>query len=91
MEKHIIIPPPDTEALIGIIAHHLGQDLNAIVEQCAVNSAGLAENSMDDVPDGTPVNSAINNTCSNIHNASPIVDKIVAKDQKRARNGTAHD
>jgi hypothetical protein len=32
LEKHIIIPPPDTEALIGIIAHHLGGDLGAIVE-----------------------------------------------------------
>lgn len=32
LEKHIIIPPPDTEALIGIIAHHLGADLDAVVE-----------------------------------------------------------
>jgi hypothetical protein len=32
LEKHIIIPPPDTEALIGIIAHHLGDDLDAVVE-----------------------------------------------------------
>lgn len=32
LEKHIIIPPPDTEALIGIIAHHLGVDLDAVVE-----------------------------------------------------------
>ena len=32
LENHIIVPPPDTEALIGIIAHHLGADLDAVVE-----------------------------------------------------------
>lgn len=31
LEKHILIPPPDTEALIGIIAHHLGPDLDAVL------------------------------------------------------------
>lgn len=32
LEKHIMIPPPDTGALIGIIAHHLGDDLDAVLE-----------------------------------------------------------
>lgn len=32
LEKHIVIPPPDTAALIGIIAHHLGADLDAVLE-----------------------------------------------------------
>lgn len=42
LEKHIIIPPPDTEALIGIIAHHLGADLHAVVEGSgAVRTSGL--------------------------------------------------
>lgn len=32
LEKHIVIPPPDTKALIGIISHHLGVDLDAVLE-----------------------------------------------------------
>jgi hypothetical protein len=32
LENHIIIPPPDADALIGIISHHLGADLNAVVD-----------------------------------------------------------
>jgi ATPase family protein associated with various cellular activities (AAA) len=31
LEKHIVIQPPDTEALVGIIAHHLGGDLDAVM------------------------------------------------------------
>jgi len=31
LETHIVIPAPDTEALIGIIAHHLGADLDAVL------------------------------------------------------------
>ena len=41
LEKHIMIPPPDTEALIGIIAHHLGSDLEAVLRSHAGN--GVAE------------------------------------------------
>jgi len=42
LEKHIIIPPPDTAALIGIIAHHLGDDLEAVLEGSdAVRASGL--------------------------------------------------
>lgn len=37
LEKHILIPPPDTEALIGIIAHHLGSDLDAVLSSHAGN------------------------------------------------------
>lgn len=91
LEKHINISPPDAEALIGIIAHHLGTDLDVIVEQSAEALATATENNIGDVPDGTSVNTAINNAYSNIHNASPIVDKIVAKVQKQARNGAARD
>ncbi len=32
LETHIRIPKPDTDALIGILAHHLGSDLDAILE-----------------------------------------------------------
>ena len=31
LEKHVVIQPPDTEALVGIIAHHLGGDLDAVM------------------------------------------------------------
>jgi cell division protease FtsH len=32
LEKHILIPPPNTEALIGIISYQLGADLDAVLE-----------------------------------------------------------
>ncbi|WP_420408045.1 ATP-binding protein [Hoeflea sp.] len=41
VERHIMIPPPDTEALIGIIAHHLGSDLDTVLRSHAGN--GVAE------------------------------------------------
>lgn len=31
LEKHVVIPPPDTEALAGILAHHLGSDLASVL------------------------------------------------------------
>jgi cell division protease FtsH len=35
LERHIMIPMPDTEALIGIIAHHLGSDLDTVLRNHA--------------------------------------------------------
>tara|TARA_R110000787_G_scaffold193625_5_gene305167 strand:- start:1960 stop:4053 length:2094 start_codon:yes stop_codon:yes gene_type:complete len=32
LEKHIVIPPPDTAALVSIIAHHLGNDIATVLE-----------------------------------------------------------
>ncbi|WP_435655825.1 AAA family ATPase [Brucella pituitosa] len=32
LETHIRIPKPDTDALIGILAHHLGADLDAVLQ-----------------------------------------------------------
>ena len=84
LEKHIIIPPPDAEALIGILAHHLGTDLDAIVEQGAEISMELEEDRLGDVPDRTPIKSAINV-------ASPSIDKIDAGDQKHTPKGATHD
>lgn len=41
LEKHIVIPQPDTAALVSIIAHHLGSDLEAVLETSEINrSAG---------------------------------------------------
>jgi hypothetical protein len=31
LEKHVMIPPPDTDALAGILAHHLGEDLGDVL------------------------------------------------------------
>jgi cell division protease FtsH len=31
LEKHVIIAPPDTDALVGILAHHLGRDLASVL------------------------------------------------------------
>jgi SpoVK/Ycf46/Vps4 family AAA+-type ATPase len=84
LEKHIIIPPPDAEALVGIIAHHLGLDLDVIVEQGVEVSMELEEDRLGDVPDRTPIKSAINV-------ASPFIDKIVARDQKHTSKGAAND
>lgn len=36
LEKHIDIPPPDIAALTGILRHHLGADLKAILASAAV-------------------------------------------------------
>jgi cell division protease FtsH len=37
LEKHIVIPAPDTAALVQIIAHHLGSDLEAVLESSEIN------------------------------------------------------
>lgn len=39
LETHIAIPPPDTEALIGILRHHLNADLDAIVASAPAQAA----------------------------------------------------
>lgn len=31
LEKHVIIPPPNVEALTGILSHHIGADLDAVL------------------------------------------------------------
>ena len=84
MEKHIIIPPPDTEALIGIIAHQLGLELDNILELGAEVSQNISQTSGTDIPDGTTIKSVTNVP-------SPIIDKIVASDQKHTPSGAVHD
>jgi len=36
LEKHIVIPQPDTASLVKIIAHHLGNDLDAVLKSSEV-------------------------------------------------------
>lgn len=41
LEKHIVIPQPDTAALVKIIAHHLGSDLDSVLNSSEMGrSAG---------------------------------------------------
>ncbi|WP_412050354.1 ATP-binding protein [Hoeflea sp. Naph1] len=40
LEKHIVIPTPDTTALAKIIAHHLGDDLDSVLNSSAIGSSG---------------------------------------------------
>ncbi|MEP2978570.1 MAG: ATP-binding protein [Lentilitoribacter sp.] len=84
LEKHIIIPPPDTEALIGIIAHHLGQDLDAIVEQGAEAAAAVTENSLRDVQDGKTLD-------SNNYVASNGINKVSGGDHSHTVKEASHD
>lgn len=39
LEKHIVIPTPDTNALVKIIAHHLGGDLDALLNSSEIGSS----------------------------------------------------
>ncbi len=39
LEKHILIPSPDTAALVQIIAHHLGSDLEAVLKSTEVGGS----------------------------------------------------
>lgn len=43
LEKHIVIPRPDTEALIGILRHHLKGDLDTVVATAPKRAAGRAD------------------------------------------------
>ncbi|WP_181182129.1 MULTISPECIES: ATP-binding protein [unclassified Mesorhizobium] len=40
LETHIVIPRPDTAALIGILRHHLGGDLDAVVASAPPETFG---------------------------------------------------
>ncbi|AKI02682.1 ATPase family protein associated with various cellular activities (AAA) [Hoeflea sp. IMCC20628] len=39
LEKHIVIPTPDTNALVKIIAHHLGGDLDALLNSSEIGGS----------------------------------------------------
>jgi len=43
LETHIVIPRPNTDALVGILEHHLGADLDAVVASAPPDSAAAAE------------------------------------------------
>jgi hypothetical protein len=43
LEKHIVIPRPTADALVGILEHHLGVDLDAIVASALLDSVVTAD------------------------------------------------
>lgn len=43
LERHIVIPKPDTEALIGILRHHLKGDLDAIIASAPQQETGRTD------------------------------------------------
>ncbi|KQZ22432.1 hypothetical protein ASD50_21235 [Mesorhizobium sp. Root552] len=55
LERHIVIPRPDTEALIGILRHHLKGDLDAVIASAPKREAGRADVT---TADGTEVHAS---------------------------------
>ncbi len=45
LERHIEIPPPDIDALEGIIRHHLGPDLNGVLASARITNPKLSNQS----------------------------------------------
>lgn len=43
LERHIVIPKPDTEALIGILRHHLKGDLDAVIASAPQQETGRTD------------------------------------------------
>ena len=84
LEKHIIVPPPDIEALIGIIAHHLGPDLDAILLDSASVSNDVDEISSVDIPETATTNSGI-------HTASSAIDDINLQFKTHQNGSNNHD
>lgn len=39
LEKHVVIPPPDTDAMLGILVHHLGGDLAAVLASAPASTS----------------------------------------------------
>lgn len=51
LERHIVIPQPDTAALVKIIAHHLGSDLDAILESSEMGRSIGRTSSAETLPE----------------------------------------
>lgn len=55
LEKHVVIPPPDTDAMVGILVHHLGDDLAAVLASApATTSPRNPEKLADTLPKPIP-------------------------------------
>ena len=60
LEKHIVIPQPDTAALAKIIAHHLGSDLDAVLNSSEVGRSIGRSSSAETLPEPRATNIADN-------------------------------
>tara|TARA_R110002020_G_scaffold410770_5_gene620451 strand:+ start:20175 stop:22217 length:2043 start_codon:yes stop_codon:yes gene_type:complete len=69
LEKHVVIPPPDPDALAGILAHHLGSDLAAVLASAPVHTELPSEN-------GATVDTP---TCSPVHPKSSSAVRTIEK------------
>jgi hypothetical protein len=47
LETHIVIPQPSTETLVGILEHHLGVDLDAVIASAPSEVTGAVKGSDD--------------------------------------------
>ncbi|WP_197078309.1 ATP-binding protein [Hoeflea sp. IMCC20628] len=68
LEKHVLIPPPDSEALAGILVHHLGSDLAAVLASAPRRADSHSESSAQDMP-----------SCVSTHPKSPKADAALKK------------
>ncbi|MBC7284667.1 ATP-binding protein [Hoeflea sp.] len=57
LEKHVMIPPPDVQALAGILAHHLGSDLAAVLATAPAHAEPKQQASARDATANSPINS----------------------------------
>ncbi len=48
LERHIVIPKPDTDALVGILRHHLKDDLDAVIATAPQQEAGRMDAAIAD-------------------------------------------
>jgi len=71
LEKHVVIPSPDAEALAGILAHHLGSDLAAVLASAPVHTELPSDN-------GATVDTP---TCSPVHPRSSSAVRTTEKGQ----------
>ena len=58
LEKHVVIPPPDTQALAGILAHHLGSDLGAVLASAPERAEPGPEREVPHTPSPITVDAA---------------------------------
>lgn len=58
LEKHVVIPSPDAQALAGILAHHLGSDLAAVLASAPEHGQSGPEREVPPTPSTSPVDAA---------------------------------
>jgi cell division protease FtsH len=58
LEKHVVIPPQDASALAGILAHHLGSDLTAVLASAPEHGQSGPEREVPYTPSPATVDAA---------------------------------